>query len=53
MLNTKPSGYSLNILAALQLGRNVYGGTVPADVKAKRRAANRQARKSRRINRAR
>ena len=42
----------LPILMALQNGRkHVYGGTVPAAVVAKRRAANKVARRSRRINR--
>jgi hypothetical protein len=33
------------------LGKAVYHGTVPADVKARRRAANKVARQSRRVNR--
>lgn len=32
-------------------GKHIYAGTVPAAEKARRRAANRVARKSRRINR--
>lgn len=32
-------------------GQHIYAGTVPAAEKARRRAANRVARKSRRINR--
>jgi len=44
--------YQQNILAALQ-AKHVYAGTVPAHVKAKRRAANKVARASRRVNRGR
>lgn len=45
-----PSRYSLAILNGLQ-GTPIYGGTVdPAEIK-RRRAANRVARKSRRVNR--
>lgn len=50
-MTSKPSPYSLAILRALQ-GKHVYAGTVSAKVKATRRAANRVARVSRRINRA-
>lgn len=39
------------VLAALQ-HKNIYAGTVPDHVIAKRRAANKRARTSRRINRA-
>lgn len=39
------------ILAMGELGKHVYGGTVPPHVIAKRRARNKAARKSRRINR--
>ena len=45
-----PSSFERAILGALQ-GRNVYLGSVPEPIVIKRRAANRQARKSRRINR--
>lgn len=38
------------ILGALQR-KHLYAGTVPVDEVARRRAKNRQARKSRRINR--
>ena len=41
-----------SILFGLQrTGRHVYAGTVPADVKARRRAASKAARKARRANR--
>lgn len=51
---TAPSPYSLAILNGLQHKRagEVYQGTVTGKVKASRRAANRVARVSRRINRA-
>lgn len=39
------------ILRGLQTWDHVYGGTVPTHVIAKRRAANKVAGKSRRINR--
>lgn len=39
------------LLALDRLAGQVYQGTVPAKVKAKRRAANRVARRSRRVNR--
>lgn len=42
--------YPLAILRGLQ-PMNVYQGTVPDETVARRRAANRRARKSRRINR--
>lgn len=49
-----PQPYQVSILAALNLRpRNVYAGTVPDHVIAKRRAANKVARHSRRINRSR
>jgi hypothetical protein len=38
------------VLGALQR-KHVYGGTVPPEIVAKRRAANKRARASRRINR--
>lgn len=52
MSENEPSKDQLIMLLALtKLGRHVYTGTVPAAVKAKRRAKNRVARKSRKINR--
>jgi hypothetical protein len=49
----EPSDYQLTILGALQAtGKHVYAGTVPAKVVARRRAKNKRARMSRRINRA-
>ncbi|PXY33592.1 hypothetical protein BAY59_10955 [Prauserella coralliicola] len=48
---TAPSTFSLMILAGLQAQEHVYGGTAPEHVIARRRAKNRQARRSRRINR--
>lgn len=50
MDSTEPSTYSLAVLSGLQ-GKHVYAGTVPAHVKAARRAANKVARVSRRRNR--
>lgn len=47
-----PSAASRKMLAVLNLtGYRMYEGTVPAKVKAKRRAASRVARHSRRVNR--
>lgn len=47
-----PSPASLVTLAALnRSGQHIYGGTVPAHVVARRRAANKVARASRRANR--
>jgi hypothetical protein len=47
-----PNPYALGILFAMnRLGKPMYEGTVPAHVKARRRAANKVARRSRRINR--
>ncbi|HEY2086398.1 MAG TPA: hypothetical protein VGH54_10300 [Mycobacterium sp.] len=46
----KPNAWQHMTLGALQ-NRMIYGGTVPAAVKADRRIKNRVARKSRRINR--
>jgi len=47
-----PSSYSLSILWALQsTSKHVYAGTVPAHVKARRRAANKVAKASRKANR--
>jgi len=43
--------FQRQILNGLQDGRHVYEGTVTAKDKAKRRAANKVARRSRRINR--
>lgn len=50
---TEPAPFQLAILNGLQFKRlgEVYQGTVPAHVKAKRRAANKAARRSRRMNR--
>ena len=45
-----PTSYQLAVLNALQ-GRQLYAGTVPAAVKARRRAANKVARRSRARNR--
>lgn len=45
----KPSTRML--LAMSRLGKPVYGGTVPAPVVARRRAANKAARKARRASR--
>ena len=44
------TSFQLAILNGLQ-SKVVYEGTVPAHVKARRRAANKVARRSRRINR--
>lgn len=49
---TEPNHYSLRILGALQ-AKPMYLDTVSAATKAKRRAANRVARRSRQINRGR
>lgn len=46
LLSPEPSLYSLAILHGLQ-DKNVYLGTVPAHVKARRRAKNKVARKTR------
>ena len=46
----QPSRYQTAILSGLQ-PRPVYAGTVPARTVARRRAANKAARASRRINR--
>lgn len=54
MSTVQPSAYSLAILAAFQRqGRHIYGGTVPKHVVARRRAAAKVARRSRRVNRGR
>lgn len=45
-----PSSYALRILGALQ-SRPMYMGTVPAHVKARRRAQGRVAKQSRKVNR--
>jgi hypothetical protein len=51
-MNTQPSVYQSRILLALnQTGKHIYGGTVTAKEKARRRAANKVARMSRRANR--
>lgn len=39
------------LVAFRKLGYRMYEGTVPGHVKARRRAANKVARKSRRVNR--
>lgn len=38
------------ILRGLQVGKHVYGGTVSAEVKRKRRAKNKVARRQRKLN---
>lgn len=50
MEHTEPSPYALAILHGLQF-KQVYQGTVPAHVTAKRRAKNKVASAQRRINR--
>lgn len=48
----EPSNDSVRMLIALNTtGKHIYAGTVPEKVKQKRRARNRIARMSRRINR--
>jgi hypothetical protein len=47
----EPSRYALRILYALNAWPHIYAGTVPAAEIRRRRAANKQARKSRRVNR--
>lgn len=49
---SQPHPYQQSVLYALQ-GKHVYAGTVPAHVVARRRAKNRRARVSRRVNRGR
>jgi len=52
MTSTEPDPYAVSILWALQsTGKHVYAGTVPAHVKARRRAANKVAKASRKANR--
>lgn len=52
LVGKHPSIYERVILVALsQLGKHVYGGTVPRSVIMERRTKNRVARKSRRANR--
>jgi hypothetical protein len=53
MIESSP--YQKTILAALsgKSRHEIYQGTVPAHVKARRRAANRVARRSRAVNRGR
>lgn len=46
-----PIPYQKALLMALQSGRHIYAGTVPEAEKQRRRAKNRAARKSRKINR--
>lgn len=49
---TEPNPSSVAALVALSTsGKHVYGGTVPEGVVARRRAKNKAARRSRRINR--
>lgn len=48
---TGPSPFQLAVLHALQGRRHVYAGTVPAATKARRRAANKAARRARQANR--
>jgi len=58
---TVPNGLSMShtpnpwavwiIMALNRLDKPMYAGTVPAHVKARRRAKNRVARRSRRVNR--
>lgn len=50
MTDTKPTAYSLRILAALQK-RPMYHGTVPKHVKARRRSQALVAKASRKVNR--
>ena len=50
MTTTEPNTFGLAILRALQ-GRRIYAGTGTAKVRARRRAANKVARVSRRRNR--
>jgi hypothetical protein len=50
VLDGQQGSYGLGVLFGLQT-KHVYGGTVPAGEVVNRRAKNRQARKSRRINR--
>ena len=47
MSGQKPSRYALAILNGLQ-SKPVYAGTVPAEIRDRRRAANRRARLARR-----
>lgn len=47
----EPGDYALWILNGLQSKRHVYEGTVPYAVRQRRRRRNRQARRSRQINR--
>lgn len=47
-----PDARGKTILLGLNFtGKHIYAGTVPADKVARRRAANKRARQSRRINR--
>ncbi|MBV6758386.1 hypothetical protein [Rhodococcus opacus] len=45
------TGYALANLLGLQYGRHIYAGTVDPVTVQERRAANRRARKARRLNR--
>lgn len=50
--DVQPNPYALALLLFMNLiGYPMYEGTVPAHVKARRRAKNKVARKSRRVNR--
>lgn len=49
--NPYDTSFARSILGGLQSHQHIYGGTVPPEVVARRRAKNKQARKSRRQNR--
>jgi len=54
MESTTDTPRSLPLLLALnRSGKPIYGGTVPPEVVARRRAANRAARRARRVHRVR
>lgn len=54
MSYTQPNPWALWILFAMnRTDKPMYLGTVPSHVKARRRAANKMARRSRRVNRGR
>lgn len=49
---TEPTRYQILILVALtKMGKHIYEGTVPAKVRASRRAKNKVAKQSRKVNR--
>jgi hypothetical protein len=50
ILDGQQNSYGLAVLGGLQV-KHVYGGTVPAATRDRRRAANKVARRSRRLNR--